>query len=274
MPPLERSAAADDAQLGRVLDAIDRTLAGRVCSVVLYGSAARGGLRPDSDLDLLVIVEDALDPVAAAALVDALLDVSGRRARVAPGRPVEVTVAALGDLVPWRFPPVQQLLYGEWLRDELEAGRHDPPAPNPDLAILLRQAQGAHRVLRGHGLAELLEPVPDADVRRGIRESVDPLMADLEGDERNVLLTLARMWATLETGRILAKDEAAGWAAARLCGVDGPDGSPTPEGSAATARALATAAAGYCGDVDDRWEEHGEVARHAAADLAARIAAT
>lgn len=268
MPPLERGATADEAQLGRVLDAIDRTLGGRVCSVVLYGSAVGGGLRPDSDLDLLVITQDALDPPAAAALVDALLDVSGRRARVTPGRPVEVTVAALGDLVPWRFPPVQQLLYGEWLRDGFEASRIDAPEPNPDLAILLRQAEGAHRVLRGDGLAELLEPVPDADVRRGIRQSLDPLMADLVGDERNVLLTLARMWATLETGRILAKDEAADWAAVRLGGSDGPGG------SSATAHALALAVAAYRGGLDDRWEERGDVVRDAAADLAARIAAT
>jgi hypothetical protein len=42
----------------------------------------------------------------------------------------------------------------------------------------------------------------------------------------------------------------------------------------ATARALAVAGAAYRGDVDDRWEGPGHVAGDAAADLAARIAAT
>ena len=41
-------------------------------------------------------------------------------------------------------------------------------------------------------------------------------MADLEGDVRNVLLTLARVWFTLETGTIASKDVAADWAITRL----------------------------------------------------------
>ncbi len=42
------------------------------------------------------------------------------------------------------------------------------------------------------------------------------LLDDLEGDTRNVLLTLARVWTTLATGRIRSKDAAADWALARL----------------------------------------------------------
>ena len=41
-------------------------------------------------------------------------------------------------------------------------------------------------------------------------------MADLADDTRNVLLTLARIWVTLETGEIRSKDEAADWAIPRL----------------------------------------------------------
>ena len=32
---------------------------------------------------------------------------------------------------------------------------------------------------------------------------------DLEGDERNIILTLARIWYSVVTGNIVAKDEAA-----------------------------------------------------------------
>lgn len=34
---------------------------------------------------------------------------------------------------------------------------------------------------------------------------------DLEGDERNIILTLARIWYSVVTGNIVAKDEAASW---------------------------------------------------------------
>ncbi|HEX5240754.1 MAG TPA: aminoglycoside adenylyltransferase domain-containing protein [Candidatus Limnocylindrales bacterium] len=47
--------------------------------------------------------------------------------------------------------------------------------------------------------------------------STDPgAPADDEHDVRNDLLTLARIWATLETEAIMPKDAAAEWAASRL----------------------------------------------------------
>lgn len=52
----------------RFTTALQKTLSERLLAVALFGSAARGQARPDSDIDLLVIVED--DP--SAALRDAL----------------------------------------------------------------------------------------------------------------------------------------------------------------------------------------------------------
>ncbi|NJO83105.1 MAG: DUF4111 domain-containing protein [Blastochloris sp.] len=37
------------------------------------------------------------------------------------------------------------------------------------------------------------------------------LLNDLKGDERNVILTPARMWVTLATGEIVPKDTVAQW---------------------------------------------------------------
>lgn len=47
---------ADD--LRRYVEALDRHFGGRLVSVVLFGSWARGTARPDSDLDLLVVIRD------------------------------------------------------------------------------------------------------------------------------------------------------------------------------------------------------------------------
>jgi hypothetical protein len=47
-------------------------------------------------------------------------------------------------------------------------------------------------------------------------DELPSLVADLESDTRNVLLTLARMWTTVATGRIVSKDAAAAWALERL----------------------------------------------------------
>ena len=58
--------------------------------------------------------------------------------------------------------------------------------------------------------------MPPADLARASLADLDALLADLPGDTRNVVLTLARIWATVDTGQILSKDAAADWALPRL----------------------------------------------------------
>ena len=62
----------------------------------------------------------------------------------------------------------------------------------------------------------MLDPVPAGDLRHAIVEGIPGLLADLETDTRNVLLTFARIWTTLETGEIRSKDRAADWVLPRL----------------------------------------------------------
>jgi hypothetical protein len=120
------------------------------------------------------------------------------------------------DVRPWRYPPPVEYQYGEWLRDEYEAGRTPEPGTSPDLAPLIAMALRGKRALAGPPPAELFDPIPQADLRRAIVAGVPNLLADLDTDTRNVLLTLARIWATLETGDLHSKDVAAAWASARL----------------------------------------------------------
>jgi streptomycin 3"-adenylyltransferase len=64
--------------------------------------------------------------------------------------------------------------------------------------------------------AQLLDPVPPADLARASVDGIPGLLDDLAGDTRNVVLTLARIWTTLATGEITSKDAAADWALAQL----------------------------------------------------------
>ena len=79
-----------------------------------------------------------------------------------------------------------------------------------------------------------------ADVQRAIRNSLPTLLADTAGDERNVVLTLSRMWLTAAMGDIASKDVAAEWAKEQLA----------KEHSAL----LDYAKQGYLGKVDDQWQ--------------------
>ncbi|EHQ51516.1 O-nucleotidylltransferase [Ectothiorhodospira sp. PHS-1] len=191
-------------------------LAGKLVGVYLYGSAVAGGLQPNSDVDVLALVRERPDVGTRRRIVSRLMTVSGTPELDGTPRPLEVTVLCLSDLVPWRYPPRCELLYGEWLRETLEGGTIPPAALNPDLAIVLTKAIADNVVLFGPPVGSVVDPVPAKDVRKAIADSLPELIGGLEGDERNVLLTLARMWMTVETGEIVSKDNAAAWAVSRL----------------------------------------------------------
>ncbi|HEX2194563.1 MAG TPA: DUF4111 domain-containing protein, partial [Candidatus Limnocylindria bacterium] len=95
------------------------------------------------------------------------------------------------------------------------------------------------------------------DLQRAMVEELDGLLADLVPDTRNVLLTLARMWCTLDTGQMRSKDAAAEWAMERL-----------PAGHRAV---LERARHGYQAGGDEAWTEWQERAEACAAEMTAHI---
>ncbi|HSL97472.1 MAG TPA: aminoglycoside adenylyltransferase family protein [Candidatus Deferrimicrobiaceae bacterium] len=250
--------------LAAVVDVVRRVLADTALGAALHGSAVLGGLRPTSDVDVLVISSRSLIAAERRALVSGLLEVSGHRARRGPARPVELAVVVARDIRPWRFPPPLDFMYGEWLRDAYEAGEVPEPTPSPDLALLLTVAREHGRVLVGQPPRELLDPVPMSDVRASLGLQIPGLMEGLESDTRNVLLTLARAWRTQATGEIVPKDVAAAWAAERLRG----------EGR----RLIQLAGAMYRGEVEEppdeaAWRPHLAAARALAEQLVGKIEA-
>ncbi|HEX6682705.1 MAG TPA: aminoglycoside adenylyltransferase family protein [Candidatus Limnocylindrales bacterium] len=199
-----------------VVSLVGEVLGENLIGAYLHGSAVLGGLRPTSDVDVLVVSRRSATPEQRRQLVDGLLDISGRRARIRPGRPVELIIVVQDDVRPWRYPPTCDFMYGEWLREQYERGEVPQPEPSPDLAPLLTMALAGDTALLGPPPAALLDPVPHADLRRAIVAGIPGLLADLKDDTRNVILTFARIWVTLATGEIRSKDAAADWALAHL----------------------------------------------------------
>lgn len=199
-----------DCQTEAVVAFIKELFGDRLRGLYLYGSSVLGGLRPNSDIDLLVLIDKSLSDETRHALTRGLLQLSGRVGSF-DKRPLEVTILRYGDVHPWHFPPVYEYMYGEWLREEIEKGMIPSAETDPDLAILLWQARLHSVTLAGEPASLLLPEVPPRDIRRAIRESLPGLVSGLAYDERNVLLTLSRMWFTLKTGKICPKDVAARW---------------------------------------------------------------
>ncbi|MFJ9011027.1 aminoglycoside adenylyltransferase family protein [Streptomyces canus] len=208
---------------------VHRTLSDTPLGIYLHGSAVLAGLRPHSDIDVLVVVRRSLTHDERRDLLSELMRVSG-----VPGvRPVELMVVVQDDVRPWRYPPVCDFLYGEWLREGYERGVLPEPESSPDLAPLLTMTLAGDAALYGPPPGQLLDPVPLVDLRRAIVAGVPQLMDDLDHDTRNVLLTLA-------TDSIRSKDAAADWVLERL-----------PSEHRAV---LAHARAVYLGEEKERWD--------------------
>ncbi|GAA4840612.1 aminoglycoside nucleotidyltransferase ANT(9)-Ia [Paenibacillus vulneris] len=200
----------------QAFNVVEELLGSAIVGVYLFGSAVTSGLRINSDVDVLVVVNQSLTEVSRRKLTDRLLSISGKVGNADSVRPLEVTVVIHEEVVPWRFPPKHEYIYGEWLRDEFENGQIQGPTSNPDLAIVLAQVRKNSVSLFGPDASDLLEPVPMTHIRRAIIESLPGLIESTKGDERNVILTLARMWLTVAVGEISSKDIAAEWAIPQL----------------------------------------------------------
>jgi predicted nucleotidyltransferase len=242
--------APESGRVQSILQPVDEGFGGDVLGAYLHGSAVLGGLRPTSDLDILVVLQRRTSATERRALVEGLLDVSGARARRGSGRPVELSIVVESDVRPWRYPPRQEFMYGEWLRDSYELDGAPQPEPAPDLSILITMVLQGNAVLVGPSPEQLLDPVPHDDLIRGSIAGIPHLLGDLESDTRNVLLTLARIWTTLQTGQIRSKDAAAAWVLEQL----------PPEHQPVLARARALYLQGEDGE---RWADMTAVRAHA-----------
>jgi len=184
----------------------------------MHGSSVLGGMLPTSDVDVLAVINRPTTVEERRALVQRLMPIS-MPSRDYSTRPVELTVVNLSDVRPWRYPPRMEFQYGEWLRDEYQRDELGAePGPNPDLGALLAVVMLGNDPLFGPPPGELLEPVPEADLRRALVDGLTEWIGEdkVRTDTRNMLLALARTWQTLATGQISRKDVAAEWAAKRL----------------------------------------------------------
>jgi streptomycin 3"-adenylyltransferase len=200
-------------QTAEVVTLVRGVLGDAVLGIYLHGSGALGTLHPTSDIDLFAVVSRRTTDAEGRDLIDRLLPISGPGDPTGKSRSLNLEIVAQPDVHPWRYPGRLDFQFGDWYRPEFASGNFAPwNSHNPDLGLLLKIVLQANRPLFGPPPAELLDPVPEADVRRAMLDSIPDLLSYLDGDERNVILTFVRIWTTLATGLIRTKDGAADWA--------------------------------------------------------------
>lgn len=99
---------------------IEELLDSILVGIYLYGSAVMGGLRINSDVDILVVINRSLSERTRRDLTDRLMLISGKIGNTKDMRPLEVTVINQKDIIPWHFPPRYEFMYGEWQESSLK----------------------------------------------------------------------------------------------------------------------------------------------------------
>lgn len=234
---------ADQYLLDKVVTLVRDILGSDAVGAYLFGSAVLGGLRHQSDLDILAVSKRPTTPQEKRRLIRSLLSISGQITPHGRLRGVELTIVVEGDVKPWRYPPRLDFQYGDWWRAEFESGEVEPwkAAVNPDLSILITMTVLNGKTIFGPPPTEVFDPIPHDHVIRAMIDGINSLKSGIDSDTRNVILTFARIWSTVATGIIRSKDAAADWALEKL-----------PE---AHRPVLARARAIYLGDDYERWDD-------------------
>ena len=202
----------EEQQIEKCLTLLIQYFKNDMLGLYLYGSSIVGGRQKYSDLDLFVVCNRATTYEEKRKLIKALLTISST------DMPIELTIVSKDEINPWRYPPRFDFQYGEWLRRDFE--KEDIELSHsfemPDLALLITQVLLASKTLVGESPDALLCKVPYKDFMKALLDALPHLLADIENDTRNVLLTLARIWTTAETDSICSKPQAAAWAIEHL----------------------------------------------------------
>ena len=203
-------------QLEQLTGYLQQLLGESLFAIYLYGSAVDGGLGPESDLDILVVLSQALTLPQRQQLAETLLQISHPIG--AAQRALEVTIVRKDHILSGSYPLSYELQFGEWLRDELSQGDMLSEHADPDLSILLKKAQLHHRSLFGPSLTQWSVEIPDQQLWQAMADTYPSIVAhwNEDADERNQILALCRIYFSLVTNEIAPKDQAAQWVIAQL----------------------------------------------------------
>ncbi len=204
-------------QLLGTVELLENLLGEDLLGVYLYGSATHKGVQKYSDIDLFALTKRGFTKHEQNIFVEKMLRIS-KDPKKGERYPIELTLVEESQIKPWHYPPKFSFQYGEWMRSDFEEKKEElwSSAEMPDLAVLITLVRLSGIPLKGMNPKDALPAVPYLDFMRALKENIPFLVSELYTDTRNVLLTLARVWATFCTDTISSKTDSADWAIAHL----------------------------------------------------------
>ncbi|MEB7421259.1 DUF4111 domain-containing protein [Staphylococcus arlettae] len=196
-----------DSQINKVLLELENLFSKDLLAVFLYGSYVNGGLKNDSDIDFLVIINRDMSKEEKETLISKIMPISKKIGEDTSLRYVELTVINYFENILWSYPPIEEFIYGEWLREDYLNGIIPEKRCNIDLTILLYQVRThSISIYENNFIENTIPEIPFTDLQKAIKDSSKEIIRNYYGDETNVILTLCRMILTYTTGSFYPKD--------------------------------------------------------------------
>ncbi|WDH76722.1 DUF4111 domain-containing protein [Exiguobacterium marinum] len=200
-----------ETKISSFLEAIDEFLP-TIHHVYIHGSLAMGGFHPkQSDVDLLLVVADALTREERQKLIDCCLLYSNEP------YPLELSILTMAQLEDWCHPSPFEFHYSEGWRSRFEETRREERTElqrgftDPDLAahVLVILERGI--TWRGQPLHELLCGFDSAHFSDSIRIDALDCLKTIEKNPIYSVLNLIRGLAYEREHVLLSKQETLGW---------------------------------------------------------------
>ena len=185
--------------------------------IYLHGSLAQGGFQPArSDIDILVVSEQGIEPAKRRTIVEMLLRLS--KAPI----PLDIYFLAKSAIFPFQQPLPYDLHYNERQRERYQVmlrhddWQNDPDQRDPMLSICLAVLHTYGVVLAGRPIPETLPTVPEQTVRESLIAATLVARDERLQDLVAFVLNACRSLAYLHEGTLLSKDEGGVWGETHL----------------------------------------------------------
>lgn len=200
--------------LARLLAGAKAILSGQFVGMYLFGSLANGGFDQNSDIDILIVVEEELSQDS----FSALYAMHEKIAKVDSPWAYQLEVSYIPKEALRRFDPSNNL-HPHLDRDRgerLHIASHDS-----DWVIQRHILRERGLIVAGPDPKTLIDPVSPQDLKRAVSDIMntwikgfldDPRILGNRGYQAYTVLTLCRILHTYEHGTIVSKPVAAEWA--------------------------------------------------------------
>jgi predicted nucleotidyltransferase len=185
--------------------------------IYLHGSLAQGGFQPArSDIDIIVVSEQGIEPVQQRPIVEMLLRLS--KAPI----PLDIYFLAKSVIFPFQQPLPYDLHYNELQREHYQAmlrrddWQNNRDQRDPMLSIYLAVLHAHGIVLAGKPIAETLPVVPEQILRESLITATLVARDERMQDLVSFVLNACRALAYLREGTLISKDEGGVWGEAHL----------------------------------------------------------